>query len=279
MPDKTFKSQAQNVYGEAEGRLNVEVNLKIHENEQKVQLKFKTDTQKWEGLEQGYTVKAYFWYRLRQVEKDYGTVGTLSDKKDDWIDLANLGINWKNAKWQLVISGPSSAGFGKFIHAWTDEQFVTQRDGMFTLDGEAIFELQLDELDTGLTWEVKIGDRNLPVLVVSQDLERLHNDIERQTLPGMLVIPEALTQVVSLLIQEFIEGTDVQDQTSWHGKWVKIIKEKLGVDFPLTEVQDEYSQDDIQKLNTYRKRTRIEFMKLLTAHSEIKKAYAEEGDE
>jgi hypothetical protein len=95
----------------------------------------------------------------------------------------------------------------------------------------------------------------------------------------MLVIPEALTQVVSLLIEEFIDGTDVHDQTSWHGKWVKIIKEKLRVDFPLTEVQDEYSQDDIQKLNTYRKRTRVEFMKLLTAHSEIKKAYAEEGGE
>jgi hypothetical protein len=150
---------------------------------------------------------------------------------------------------------------------------------MLNLDGEAIFELQKGELDSGLTWEVKIGDRNLPVLVVSQDLERLHNDIERQTLPGMLVIPEALTQVVSLLIEEFIDGTDVHDQTSWHGKWVKIIKEKLRVDFPLTEVQDEYSQDDIQKLNTYRKRTRVEFMKLLTAHSEIKKAYAEEGGE
>jgi hypothetical protein len=260
---KQFDSQAQNIYGESEGRLDQEVQISIvNEEDSKVKLSFE-DSTKWSALDSAYTIKAYFWFRLRLVEHDFGTVGTLDAKKDDDVDLSSLGTYWKNAKWQLIVSGPSSTGFGKFIHAWTEEQFVTSTKGLLSLNGKSIFMLQIGELEAGMTWKVDIDPKGLPVLIISQDLEPLHHDIERQSLAAFLILPEALNYVIEMLIDDFIEGTDIKNQSSWHGKWFKFVTDKLQVTFPFTERPETLTEDVFAKLRTFKDQTRLGFMKLL----------------
>jgi len=231
-------SQFQNIYGESEGLLKNEIKLEITNKADKiVKLSFAPSV-KCGRLDDTYAVKAYFRYRLREVEFDLGTYQEFRDAEGRGnIDLSELGESWKSAMWQLKISGTGDNE--KFIFAWTDPLKVATPPGDITYNGESIFHISKDSLPEGVSWRVDILE-GLPTLVVSEDIERLYEELKTKTMMSSLLIVEAVKSIMDLICKEYYAGIIVTDSSEWQGKWLSLIdKECADIDHPFnTSVAD-----------------------------------------
>jgi hypothetical protein len=231
-------SQYQNIYGDAVGLLRNEIKLEITSEANKiVKLSFAPSV-KCGTLDNTCTVKAYFRYRLREVEVDLGTYEEFKDAEGrENIDLSGLGESWKSAMWQLKISGTGANE--KFIFAWTDPVKIATPPGDITYNGESIFHISKDNLSEGVSWKLDIRD-GLPTLVVSEDIERLYEELKTKTMMSSLLIVEAVKSIMDLICKDYYAGEIVTDTSEWQGKWLSLIDNECDeIDHPFnTPVAD-----------------------------------------
>ena len=111
--------QNQNIYGESEGLLKKEIKLEIiDETAKTVRITF-TESTKCRNLQEDYIVNVYFRYRLREHRTDPISYREFNINRGiSEIDLSSLGESWKNARWQVKISGTAAGDKEKFINAW-----------------------------------------------------------------------------------------------------------------------------------------------------------------
>jgi len=260
MPE--VKSQFQNIYGDAEGLLKKEVKLEIIDVDTKqVKLKF-TPSQKCQALEDDYTVKAYFRYRLREEVVDIGVYSNFRDTgESDTIDLSTLGDSWKDARWQLKISGVPAGAKERFIFAWTDALFIEPHEGQITFNGESIFSIKKDDLDENISWEVA-EIQGLPTLVVARPLHQLFEEIKSKNMISSIMIVEAVKSVMDLICKYHVNGTDVTDPGLWQGKWVAFIENEFNdIEHPFSTIPGDIDADYLETYIEFRNQIGKEFMK------------------
>jgi hypothetical protein len=234
-------SQFQNIYGDAVGRLKNEIRLEITDDATKVVKLSFTPSGKCDNLADNYTVKAYFRYRLREVEVDLGTYQEFKDGEGrENIDLSGLGESWKSAIWQLKISGTGDNE--KFIFAWTDLFKIATEPGDITYNGDSIFKISKASLPENISWKLEILE-GLPTLVISEDIERFYEELRTKTMMSSLLIVEAVKSIMDIICKDYYAGEPVTETSEWQGKWLSLIEKECDeidhpFNTPLADIDD-----------------------------------------